>query len=128
MDIKSCLQGKLAKMSESFQDQGLRILFLLNNLEFIWQSLLDSDFCYCLLYHKEAEGLAEKVEGYWIAIYKNDGHQHCRACLVPHLFASGQTIPRCSSSNLSLRRCTPLKNYGRSQISSLEKDCAQLSP
>jgi hypothetical protein len=51
-------------MSESYQDQGLRILFLLNNLEFIRQSLLDSDFCYCLLYHEEAEGLAKKVEGY----------------------------------------------------------------
>lgn len=40
VETTSCLEEKLVKVSESFPDQGLRFLFLLNNLYFIKESLL----------------------------------------------------------------------------------------
>jgi hypothetical protein len=63
MDMMSYLQKKLVQMSESFPDQGLGFLFLLNNIEFIRQSIVDSHFWYWLLYHEEGEALSEKVKG-----------------------------------------------------------------
>ncbi|WVZ78412.1 hypothetical protein U9M48_026125 [Paspalum notatum var. saurae] len=39
MEMTSCLEGKLASISESFSDQALRFLFLLNNSDFIRERL-----------------------------------------------------------------------------------------
>jgi hypothetical protein len=39
MQMASCLQEKLANISESFPDQGLKFLFLLNNSDFIRNEL-----------------------------------------------------------------------------------------
>ncbi|KAF8672873.1 hypothetical protein HU200_049211 [Digitaria exilis] len=40
MEMASCLEEKLAKMSQAFPtDQSLRFLFLLNNAYFMWQQL-----------------------------------------------------------------------------------------
>ncbi|KAF8672871.1 hypothetical protein HU200_049209 [Digitaria exilis] len=39
VEMVSCVEEKLAKRSESFTDQSLRFLFLLNNTYFIWKHL-----------------------------------------------------------------------------------------
>lgn len=53
MQIVHCLQDKLASISESFSDQGLRFLFLLNNSYFIQESLLHFDLNYQIEDHME---------------------------------------------------------------------------
>lgn len=40
MEMSSCLEEKLVNKPESFQDESLRFLFLLNNSYFMWQQLL----------------------------------------------------------------------------------------
>jgi hypothetical protein len=93
MDMVSCLQEKLVKMSESFPDQGLRFLFLLDNLEFTRQSLIDNHFCYWLLYHKKGEGLPEKIEGYM--------ENYLQACWEPVLSRLFSPTPLCFGINHS---------------------------
>jgi hypothetical protein len=39
MEMISCLQEKLLRVSQPFPDQGLRFLFFLNNTYFMWQQL-----------------------------------------------------------------------------------------
>ncbi|CAL5003343.1 unnamed protein product [Urochloa decumbens] len=39
MEITSCVQENLVRVSQSFPDQSLRFLFLLNNTHFLWQQL-----------------------------------------------------------------------------------------
>jgi hypothetical protein len=94
MDMMSCLQKKkLVKMSESFPDQGLGFLFLLNNIEFIRQSIMDSHFWYWLLYHEEGEALSEKVESYM--------ENYLQACWEPMLsyLLSPTPTPLCFGIN-----------------------------
>lgn len=59
LEMASCLEGSLANRSQSFQDQGLRFLFLLNNSYFIRQQnlLIDLDIF-------DMIQLSRKVEDY----------------------------------------------------------------
>jgi hypothetical protein len=94
METMSCLLEKLVKISESFLDQGLRFLFLLNNLTFIRQGLMDSDPWHGLLYHDDEEGLLEKVEGYT--------ESYLQACWAPVLSCLFSPTPLCFGTNRSL--------------------------
>jgi hypothetical protein len=63
MEMTSCLEERLLDMSESFLDQGLRFLFLINNSNFICHSLHNSTTGFAFLqFH--VYSLLEKVEGY----------------------------------------------------------------
>ncbi|XP_066371599.1 exocyst complex component EXO70C2-like [Miscanthus floridulus] len=70
MNMKSCLDEKLVNMSESFLDQGLRFLFLLNNFDFIRQSLMHNHFFYWLQHNNEVEGYMENyLEACWEPVF-----------------------------------------------------------
>ncbi|KAJ1269442.1 hypothetical protein BS78_07G212000 [Paspalum vaginatum] len=62
MEMVSSVEQDLAKNSESFQDQSLRFLFLINNSNFIMQQLRDT--LSSLDDGDEAAPVADKVEGY----------------------------------------------------------------
>ncbi|WVZ78410.1 hypothetical protein U9M48_026123 [Paspalum notatum var. saurae] len=62
MEMVSCLEGKLAIMSETFPDQGLRFLFLLNNSDSVLATLHDSTRYSSFQAHVAA--LCAKAEGY----------------------------------------------------------------
>ncbi|WVZ78413.1 hypothetical protein U9M48_026126 [Paspalum notatum var. saurae] len=61
METVSCVQGNLAKQSESFPDQGLRFLFLLNNSNIIRQHLRSSHHPSLKAY---GTSFTDKIEGY----------------------------------------------------------------
>jgi len=61
LEMVSCLEEKLANKSETFPDQGLRFLFLLNNSSFIANRLR----CNIVLFRSTMlADLFDKVEGY----------------------------------------------------------------
>ena len=61
IEMVSSVQEKLANKSESFQDQALRFLFLLNNANMIWKYLIDYPFP---SHQVHVTVLAGKVESY----------------------------------------------------------------
>ncbi|CAN6341305.1 unnamed protein product [Urochloa humidicola] len=63
IEMASCLEEKLSNMSESFPDQGLRFLFLLNNSDFIRERLQCNSW-YSSSLQAHAAALLGKVEGY----------------------------------------------------------------
>jgi len=63
IEMVSCLQEKLAKISESFPNQGLKFLFLLNNSYYIQE--IHSLYLYSLQRRSEiVVNLTHKIEGY----------------------------------------------------------------
>ena len=63
IEMVSCLQEKLAKISESFPNQGLKFLFLLNNSYYIQE--IHSHSLYSLQRRSEiVVNLTHKIEGY----------------------------------------------------------------
>lgn len=62
LEIMSCLEEKIANISESFLDQGLRFLFLLNNSDFVRERLQDNNLNSSIQVRVTA--LLSKVERY----------------------------------------------------------------
>ncbi|CAO2206144.1 unnamed protein product [Urochloa humidicola] len=72
MEMLSCLQENLDRVSQSFPDQSLRFLFLLNNTHFMWQQLQDPSLSYALAMWVFTRKIDERIQRYlqasWIPV------------------------------------------------------------
>ncbi|CAL4995318.1 unnamed protein product [Urochloa decumbens] len=95
MEMVYSLQLKLAKRSESFADQSLRLIFLINNIHFIWQQLHP-------LFPKEIHMalLTPKIEGH-IRKYLQVSWEPVLSCLHNHTpnycFITNSALPKFDS-------------------------------
>ncbi|XP_066378643.1 uncharacterized protein [Miscanthus floridulus] len=85
IEMVSCLEEKLAKMSQSFTDQGLRYMFLINNSTYILQQLQTTYGNNFLRSYFAA--LDRRIEGYIQAYLK--------LCWVPVLSCLLNPTPHC---------------------------------
>ncbi|XP_066375301.1 exocyst complex component EXO70A3-like [Miscanthus floridulus] len=93
MEMTSYLEDRLLDMSESFLDQGLRFLFLINNSNFICHSLHNSTTGFAFLqFH--VSSLLEKVDGY------KESYLH--VSWAPVLSCLLNPTPRCFGKTYSL--------------------------
>jgi hypothetical protein len=90
LEMVSSLEVKLAKRSESFQDQSLKFLFLINNTHFIQQQL--HPLCH-MKFHTKV--LTPKIEDYI--------KRYLQASWAPVMLSlKNDTTPGCFRSNLAL--------------------------
>ncbi|CAO2206141.1 unnamed protein product [Urochloa humidicola] len=78
MEIISCLQENLARVSQPFPDQSLRFLFLLNNTHFMWQQIRHHPSYALGLYmpalaRKIDEHIQRYLEMSWIPVVSDSG-------------------------------------------------------
>lgn len=110
LEMLSCLEEKLDEESQSFPDESLRYLFLLNNLHFVQQQFLqmsDMKFHMPLLDSKIDYYMQRYLQVSWAPLL-SCFHSPTPLCLGRH----SSPVP---SSSLSFRKLTLLRSSGRSR-------------
>ncbi|CAL4989457.1 unnamed protein product [Urochloa decumbens] len=91
MEMVSSLEVKLHKRSESFPDQSLRFLFLINNTHFIWQQLIP-----LIRMQVNMSALTPKIEDY-IQKYLQVSWEPVLSCLhndTPRCYRKNSALPK----------------------------------